>query len=197
MTTLLWILGVFLFIGFTVTYFQEKSKKKKKRKQSLALESIPDFNSSRTVLTEFGFIALDYEAKKVAMGKSGFKTEVIPVEDIYKIEVVEDGKTVFEKKNVLTRSAVGFALGGLVGAAIGGGTASSKAKKTVSKIELKVHSLSLSGDVFVLKIFDARNVTNNAKKEVSLDSIYKQDVIKASERAKQVISSFEMMKESN
>lgn len=160
----LWFWGIgfviILIIGFTISSQRQDERQAKLDK---ANEDTDDFKASVKIVgyaAEYSF-AIDNERKKIMIATADnnrtlAQKKYINFADIISVELLEDSNVAFSKSTMRTIGGglVGGAIAGGAGAIIGGLSGDSKAKKKVSKIEIKILVRNQSSPTCVIKCYN-------------------------------------------
>lgn len=114
--------------------------------------------------TDYGIIGIDEPNKKLVIVNSELtsqKTEIIDFSDIFACELLIDSQSVYKKSTIRTvgGAIVGGAVLGGAGAIVGGLSGSSKERKDIKQIELKLTVKSISNPIRKFKFYG--DGTNN------------------------------------
>jgi uncharacterized membrane protein len=172
---------VILFIFLIYKAIEWENKKKEVRVSTLKtkLNELTDFKPSKNVscfLNTYIF-SIDEENEKIAFISLTDK-KVISFSDIIGVELIEDGNTISKKSTSRTigGAIVGGVLTGGVGAIIGGLSGGSTQKNKVSSLSVKIHIRDLSNPSILIKCFDSRTMTTEAK--ASIETVGKMESYK-------------------
>lgn len=106
---------VSVMIGAIVQKAQTDSiNKKNKNALRKALKSLEDFTADNSLITSYGLIAVDDTRKKIVLkqfnsnlNKGKVHLKPIDYSEVQECEIIEDGKSIYKKSNVVGRAVIG------------------------------------------------------------------------------------------
>lgn len=118
--------------------------------------------------TDTCFYIFDEVNKSMTIGNiSCGKVEQLLIDNILKVEIVEDNVTTIDKSvgNTIGKSLVGGAIAGSTGAIIGGASANSSVNTMPEKIAIKFYIKDVNSPSYILKILDSSSYSSKAAKK--------------------------------
>lgn len=166
-------MGTFFFIViliFVAAIIQVCWKSNQTKNQGKELEeiinSVSDFTPTKKVIginNQFVFM-IDNNRKKIFYSNH-ITQKTISYNDIIKVEVIDNGKTIHQKSTIRTigGSIVGGAVAGSAGAIVGGLSGGSKQASVVSLVQVKILLRDVNSPSLLINTFNARNMTVEGK----------------------------------
>lgn len=166
-------MGIFIFIFiliFVAAIIQVCWKSNQTKNQGKELEeiinSVSDFTPTKKVIginNQFVFM-IDNNRKKIFYSNH-ITQKTISYNDIIKVEVIDNGKTIHQKSTIRTigGAIVGGAVAGSAGAIVGGLSGGSKQASVVSLVQVKILLRDVNSPSLLINTFNARNMTVEGK----------------------------------
>lgn len=166
-------MGTFIFIViliFVAAIIQVCWKSNQTKNQGKELEeiinSVSDFTPTKKVIginNQFVFM-IDNNRKKIFYSNH-ITQKTISYNDIIKVEVIDNGKTIHQKSTIRTigGAIVGGAVAGSAGAIVGGLSGGSKQASVVSLVQVKILLRDVNSPSLLINTFNARNMTVEGK----------------------------------
>ena len=166
-------MGTFIFIVkliFGAAIIQVCWKGNQTKNQGKELEeiinSVSDFTPTKKVIginNQFVFM-VDNNRKKIFYSNH-ITQKTISYNDIIKVEVIDNGKTIHQKSTIRTigGAIVGGAVAGSAGAIVGGLSGGSKQASVVSLVQVKILLRDVNSPSLLINTFNARNMTVEGK----------------------------------
>lgn len=130
------------------------------------INSVSDFTPTKKVIginNQFVFM-IDNNRKKIFYSNH-ITQKTISYNDIIKVEVIDNGKTIHQKSTIRTigGAIVGGAVAGSAGAIVGGLSGGSKQASVVSLVQVKILLRDVNSPSLLINTFNARNMTVEGK----------------------------------
>lgn len=130
------------------------------------INSVSDFTPTKKVIgikNQFVFM-VDNNRKKIFYSNH-ITQKTISYNDIIKVEVIDNGKTIHQKSTIRTigGAIVGGAVAGSAGAIVGGLSGGSKQASVVSLVQVKILLIDVNSPSLLINTFNARNMTVEGK----------------------------------
>lgn len=166
-------MGTFIFIViliFVAAIIQVCWKSNQTKNPGKELEeiinSVSDFTPTKKVIginNQFVFM-IDNNRKKIFYSNH-ITQKTISYNDIIKVEVIDNGKTIHQKSIIRTigGAIVGGAVAGSAGAIVGGLSGGSKQASVVSLVQVKILLRDVNSPSLLINTFNARNMTVEGK----------------------------------
>lgn len=166
-------MGTFIFIViliFVAAIIQVCWKSNQTKNQGKELEeiinSVSDFTPTKKVIginNQFVFM-IDNNRKKIFYSNH-ITQKTISYNDIIKVEVIDNRKTIHQKSTIRTigGAIVGGAVAGSAGAIVGGLSGGSKQASVVSLVQVKILLRDVNSPSLLINTFNARNMTVEGK----------------------------------
>lgn len=166
-------MGIFIFMVvliivaaiFQVCWESNQIKNQGKELEEI-INSVSDFTPTKKVIginNQFVFM-VDNNRKKIFYSNH-ITQKTISYNDIIKVEVIDNGKTIHQKSTIRTigGAIVGGAVAGSAGAIVGGLSGGSKQASVVSLVQVKILLRDVNSPSLLINTFNARNMTVEGK----------------------------------
>lgn len=171
-TLILIMLPVFIFCLVMAVKHEKKKILKKTTKLEAIFGKIEEFHADKKILgLQSSYMLCFDNSKKQLFYTKGDNYRLLHYSDIIKVEMLEDNSLVMSKSALRTIGGgiIGGAVAGGAGAVIGGLSSSSKQKKMVSKVKVKILLRDISSPSLVITCFDS--MLTDKKREVSIEGV--------------------------
>lgn len=150
---------------FQVCWESNQTKNQGKELEEI-INSVSDFTPTKKVIginNQFVFM-IDNNRKKIFYSNH-ITQKTISYNDIIKVEVIDNGKTIHQKSTIRTigGAIVGGAVAGSAGAIVGGLSGGSKQASVVSLVQVKILLRDVNSPSLLINTFNARNMTVEGK----------------------------------
>lgn len=166
------MLPVFVFCLVMAVKHEKKKTLKNTNKLENIFSKINGFHTDKKILGFQSLYMLCFDnEKKQLFYTNGISHRLLNYSDIIKVELIEDNSIISSKSAIRTIGGglVGGAVAGGAGAIVGGLSGSSKQKKKVSKVKVKILLRDISSPALIITCFDSIPMTR--KTEVSPTAI--------------------------
>lgn len=156
------ILFLLIIIGLSNSGNEKRTKRERFTKLRESLAAMENFHVSQKVDGFGGFytFAIDNDSEKICY-ISGYYSRIVDYKDIIEVEIIEDGNTISKKST--SRTIGGAILGGILaggaGSIVGGLSGSSKQKRKVSSLCLKILIRDTKNPTLIIRCFDSKKMT--------------------------------------
>lgn len=166
-------MGTFIFIVILIfvaaiiqVYWKSNQTKNQGKELEEIINSVSDFTPTKKVIginNQFVFM-IDNNRKKIFYSNH-ITQKTISYNDIIKVEVIDNGKTIHHKSTIRTigGAIVGGAVAGSAGAIVGGLSGGSKQASVVSLVQVKILLRDVNSPSLLINTFNARNMTVEGK----------------------------------
>ena len=173
----MWWTSILAFGAICIyAFLRAKSDAKKKNKRRNAMNQIlyriEGFTVSKKIEGFGGYyiFAIDENNEKIAL-VSQTVNQVVNFSDIIGVDLIEDGRTIFQKATTraIGGAIVGGVLAGGAGAIIGSLSGNSKLKNKVSSVSVKILLRSLDNPSLIVHCFHSKTMTFKHKESMDTD----------------------------
>lgn len=175
MSTFLVIVIIFVLVVIVSALFATQSAKQSVEKFNTVkdkLSNIEGFSPTKTIYgANLNYIfAIDEDNQQIAIINEN-SNNIADFDEIIGVEILEDGNTILKKSTTRTvgGAIIGGVLAGGVGSIVGGLSGSSKEKKNVSNLSVKILLRDLARTSFLITCFDSRTMTTERKSSISTE----------------------------
>lgn len=159
------VILIFVAVIIQVCWESNQTKNQGKELEEI-INSVSDFTPTKKVIginNQFVFM-IDNNRKKIFYSNHITK-KTISYNEIIKVEVIDNGKTIHQKSTIRTigGAIVGGAVAGSAGAIVGGLSGGSKQASMVSLVQVKILLRDVNSPSLLINTFNARNMTVEGK----------------------------------
>lgn len=161
------IIIIIIVVVFIPVYFYHKNLRSQIQEGiGERLSNLEGFKVTKTI-DGYGrryLFLLDDDSKQIAY-ITDKKTKIVKFKDIIAVEMIEDGTTTYSKSmsRTIGGALVGGALAGGAGSIVGGLSASSKQKKKISSLDLRILVRDINKPSIIVNCFDSHSMTGSTK----------------------------------
>lgn len=163
---MIYVLAIIIFIVVIILFLNNENEKQNVlfEKTKNIINNVEDFYPTESFISNNGMaIAYDESKDKICIVNGLFQPVIIDNKDIMSCEIIEDGTKIVKQSTSSTigKAIVGGAIGGGIGALIGGNSGTKTEHEKIKSIDLKINVNDLKTPFYKI------NFLNN---EVAKDS---------------------------